>query len=109
MGKKVNPIETASQEIFKDHFGTLIDPRNAQKSHHLLDIIAITILAVLGGANGFIDIEEYAKAKYDWLKSFLSLILYHQNLNLIFLIWLPCYLSLSKNVSTCTLSGEFIT
>ena len=73
MGKKVNPIETASQEIFKDHFGTLIDPRNAQKSHHLLDIIAITILAVLSGANGFIDIEEYAKAKYDWLKGFLSL------------------------------------
>jgi hypothetical protein len=39
----------------------------------LKDIIAIAILAVISGADGWVGIEAYGKAKYEWLKSFLEL------------------------------------
>jgi len=42
-------------------------------SHKLIDIITITICAVISGANGWTEVEEYGNAKYDWLKTFLEL------------------------------------
>ena len=36
-------------------------------------IIAIAILAVLAGADGFVEIETYGKAKQEWLETFLEL------------------------------------
>ncbi len=35
--------------------------------------MGIAILAVLCGADGWLAIEEYGKAKYKWLKTFLEL------------------------------------
>ncbi len=36
-----------------EHFGNMEDPgRDQRKRHQLLDIIAMTILAVIGGAEG---------------------------------------------------------
>jgi predicted transposase YbfD/YdcC len=62
-----------SQSLFR-HFLTLTDPRiDRTKQHLLIDIVAIAILAVLGGADGWLAIEEYGKAKYEWLKTFLKL------------------------------------
>lgn len=55
-------------------FANLSDPRMEKKTtHKLIDIITITICAVIGGANGWTEIEEYGKSKYDWLKTFLEL------------------------------------
>jgi hypothetical protein len=52
----------------------LKDPRIERSKEHLLkDIIAIAILAVLSGADGWVAIEAYGNAKYEWLKSFLEL------------------------------------
>ncbi len=43
------------------------------KEHLLIDIVAIAILAVISGADGWGAIELYGKAKYEWLKGFLEL------------------------------------
>jgi hypothetical protein len=56
------------------HFASLEDPRDERgKEHLLLDIITIAICAVISGAEGWPDIEEYGRAKVTWLQTFLSL------------------------------------
>lgn len=56
------------------HFALLEDPRDPRgKEHLLLDIIGIAICAVLCGAESWTDIEEYGRAKVEWLKTFLAL------------------------------------
>jgi hypothetical protein len=56
------------------HFASLEDPRDERgKEHLLLDMIAIAICAVICGAEGWTDIEEYGRAKYNWLNTFLCL------------------------------------
>jgi predicted transposase YbfD/YdcC len=57
-----------------EHFDALEDPRiERTKLHLLIDIVALTICAVICGADGPSDIEEYGHEKYDWLKTFLAL------------------------------------
>ena len=59
---------------FLEHFAKLKDPRIERSKEHLLkDIIAIAILAIISGADGWVAIEAYGNAKYEWLKSFLEL------------------------------------
>jgi len=59
---------------FKEHFSALDDPR-AQHSieHLLLDIVLITICAVICGADNWVEIENYGIAKQEWLETFLEL------------------------------------
>jgi predicted transposase YbfD/YdcC len=56
------------------HFANIPDPRKAKgQLHRLTDIIVISILAVISGADTFVDMEIYAKAKEPWLRTFLEL------------------------------------
>jgi predicted transposase YbfD/YdcC len=56
------------------HFADLTDPRiDRSRLHELLDIVAIAICAVVAGADSWDDIEDFGKAKHDWLKTFLDL------------------------------------
>jgi predicted transposase YbfD/YdcC len=56
------------------HFADLDDPRSDHtKRHELLDIIALTLCAVVAGAECWTDIEDYGLAKQDWLETFLEL------------------------------------
>jgi predicted transposase YbfD/YdcC len=56
------------------HFADLTDPRSDHtKRHPLLDLIALTLCAVLSGAEGWTDVENYGHAKCDWLETFLEL------------------------------------
>lgn len=58
----------------QSHFEDLPDPRiNRWKAHLLMDIMVLSICAVISGADGWTDVEEYGKAKFDWLKTFLEL------------------------------------
>jgi len=55
-------------------FRTLRDPRiDRNKQHSLLDIITISILAVLCGADSYDEIELFGKENFAFLKQFLSL------------------------------------
>src|SRR5262245_27085263 len=56
------------------HFADLDDPRTDHtKLHSLLDIIALTLCAVVSGAEGWTDVENYGLQKRDWLETFLDL------------------------------------
>ncbi|MDJ0572432.1 MAG: ISAs1 family transposase [Pleurocapsa sp. MO_192.B19] len=58
----------------EEHFCQIKDPRlDRTKLHQLIDIITITICAVISGAESWDDIEYFGHCKYDWLKSFLAL------------------------------------
>jgi hypothetical protein len=51
---------------FLDYFANLKDPRIERSKEHLLkDIIAIAILAIISGADGWVAIEAYGNAKYE--------------------------------------------
>lgn len=66
----------ALSDSFLQHFCTLKDPRlttHRNKRHLLLEILALTILAVLCGAESWVDVEHFGRAKKDWLKTFLEL------------------------------------
>ena len=57
-----------------EHFASLEDPRvEYLVEHRLLDIIALTICAVICGADSWVEIEAYGHSKADWLQSFLAL------------------------------------
>ena len=55
------------------HFSNLSDPRRYNKRHKLIDIITISICAVICNADSFEHIAEYGRAKREWLKGFLAL------------------------------------
>lgn len=55
------------------YFSDLDDPRGNNKTHPLINIITIAICAVISGADGWVDIENYGKAKRAWLSTFLDL------------------------------------
>ncbi len=56
------------------YFAQLTDPRVERTREHLLEeILLIAIAAVLSGASGWNEIEDYGKAKRAWLKTFLRL------------------------------------
>src|SRR3990172_6246780 len=62
---------TASLE---QHFAGLTDPRvERTREHKLLDIVLIAVCAAICGADGWVDVEEFGKAKQTWLQTFLEL------------------------------------
>jgi predicted transposase YbfD/YdcC len=56
------------------HFQDLDDPRVSPATrHHLLDIVAIAICAVICGADTWVEVEAFGRAKEAWLRTFLVL------------------------------------
>lgn len=59
---------------FLDHFSELKDPRIERcRKHELLDIIFLSVCAVLSGADGWESIEEFGEAKLEWLRKFVPM------------------------------------
>lgn len=59
---------------FIDYFADLSDPRIEDRcDHKLIDILFIAVCAVICGADGFTDMEEFGIAKQTWLRQFLEL------------------------------------
>lgn len=66
-----------STELIKDtvnqYFGSLRDPRLTNRTtYSLVDILFVTICAVLCGAEDLEDVATYAQEKREWLQSFLN-------------------------------------
>jgi predicted transposase YbfD/YdcC len=56
------------------HFQELEDPRISPATrHHLLDIVAIAVCAVICGADTWVEVEAFGQAKRAWLETFLAL------------------------------------
>jgi hypothetical protein len=56
------------------YFATVEDPRiDRTKDHALLDIIMITLCAVICGAESWVAVEEFGTTKRAWLETFLDL------------------------------------
>jgi DDE family transposase len=67
-------VETYPVMSIAEHFGRLTDPRMEERvEHRLSDIIVIAICGVICGADSWVEIEEFGKAKQEWLKGFLDL------------------------------------
>lgn len=77
------------------YFGKIKDPRiNRKKKHKLLDVIVLTVIAVICGAESWDSIEEFGKSRIDFLRKILELpngIPSHDTLNRIFSIIKPGY------------------
>ncbi len=67
------PNESAEKSL-RFHLCSIIDPRvERTQEHSLLDILMISVCAILCGAEGFADFERFGNAKREWLSSFLEL------------------------------------
>ena len=67
-------LDTHRAKSIKKIFSDITDPRSAKnKQHDLMDLIIISICAVICGAEGWEDIETFAKAREQWLRQFIVL------------------------------------
>ncbi len=67
----MDPLPAAS---LRAHFAALPDPRSGPAvRHNLLDIVTIAVLAVLCGADSWVDVALFGASKEPWLRSFLAL------------------------------------
>ena len=54
-------------------FSTLPDPRASNVRHRLIDILVISLCAMICDADGWDDIEDFAQAKKKWFATFMDL------------------------------------
>ncbi len=67
-------MDGAALKTLCDSANQISDPRVQERSDHLqIDIIGITILAVLCGADDWVAVATFAAARRDWLKQFFEL------------------------------------
>ncbi len=108
---KLRPKSTIEQ-----HFSEIEDPRvERTKRHLLIDLITLTLCAVIGGAETWEDIELYGNCKYKWFKKFLKLpngIPSHDTFNRVFARLDPeqfqkCFLNWVKSISSLV-EGEIV-
>jgi DDE_Tnp_1-associated len=64
--------EPASARLFAS-FAPVRDPRRAHARQRLFDIFVIALCAVISGAEGWEDLEEYGQAQAEWFQQFLEL------------------------------------
>ena len=74
----IDPLHPANYDNIRENplevFKNLPDPRGSRNQlHKLFDIIAISICAILSGANDWVTIATFAKKKESWLRTFLEL------------------------------------
>jgi predicted transposase YbfD/YdcC len=63
-----------AQVSIRECFAGLEDPRREHcRRHNLWDIIALTICAVVAGADSWVEVEAYGRRKEPWLRTFLEL------------------------------------
>ena len=54
------------------YFSTMEDPRiNQGKRHDLMDMIVIALCAVICGADGWVEVEQFGQCKLKWFRNVL--------------------------------------
>ena len=57
-----------------EHFATLDDPRiDRKKRHDVIDILVLSICAIISGAEGWQGIVDFGHEKRDWLSRYIGL------------------------------------
>jgi predicted transposase YbfD/YdcC len=89
-------MSTTKPVSIRQCFAKVPDPRREHmRLHNLWDIIAITILAVIAGADSWVEVANYGVSKLDWLQTFLELpngIPSHDTFNRVFALLNPAAL-----------------
>lgn len=58
----------------EEHFADLPDPRTARGQRHALtDVLTIALCAVICGAEGWTEVQQFGEAKLKWFRTFLEL------------------------------------
>lgn len=75
LGKDSHALNTNDETpSLIEYFADLADPRIEDRcDHKLIDILFIAVCAVICGADGFTDMEEFGLSKQTWLRQFLEL------------------------------------
>lgn len=67
-------MATGPAAVIYKHFEKLTDPRlNRGKNHELLDLVFLALTATICGAQGWADVERFAKGKLAWFRQFTDL------------------------------------
>jgi predicted transposase YbfD/YdcC len=67
-------VDPRPAPVFLSYLEDLPDPRTMhRRQHRLVDIITIALCGVLSGADSWMDIANYGRAKEGWLRTFLEL------------------------------------
>lgn len=67
-------MEEAELKNLLEAFGDLPDPRSERNQEHpLMSILFIALCAVISGADNWVEIECYGKAKQSWLETVVEL------------------------------------
>ena len=67
-------MERDNLDSLCQHFDRLPDPRVERgRRHELLDILVIAVCGVICGADSWVEIEGFGKAKLEWFRGFLGL------------------------------------
>jgi predicted transposase YbfD/YdcC len=67
-------MATGPAAVVYNHFENLTDPRvDRGNNHDLLEMIFVALTAVLCGAQGWADVERFAKSKLKWFRRYLRL------------------------------------
>ena len=98
------------------HFSKLDDPRvERTKKHQLFDIVVITICAVIGDADTWVEVADFGQDREKWFRTFLDLphgIPSHDTFGRVFRYldpqqWQTCFLSWIQAVSQVT-GGQIV-
>lgn len=101
-------MNSENNSTLVSQFSVIKDPRVAGRSEHkLIDIIVIAICGVICGADDWVAVESFGKAKHKWFKGFLELpagIPSHDTFGRVFSLIDPsyfreCFLSWVKSVA----------
>jgi len=83
----IMPVTKPFTAKLQAHFATLQDPRRRKVTHPFINFIVIAICAVICGADDFVAIADFARARKPWFARFLDLskgIPSHDRFNAIF-------------------------
>jgi hypothetical protein len=112
-------MNSKKQCALLEHFSVLPDPRKTDHNgirHELIDVVIIAILAVICGADSWVEIAAFGREKEEWLKQFLELpngIPSHDTFGRIFSLLDPdafehCFIAWTKTVCKRTRGHQTI-